>query len=124
MTTFREKTSTVETSSNPFPSPERKNPSDYGTIEQYVSSVTPQEFSWHCINRAIEVAQSAEYEHECMDHTAMGIFYFAVKKDPYLNSAKNQRSDLDDVCFEMDENNDALSLLKTLLEIRNAIHKH
>ncbi|HMR01231.1 MAG TPA: hypothetical protein PKA32_02465 [Candidatus Gracilibacteria bacterium] len=123
MTVPKENTS-AEVSLNPFPSPERKNPSDYGTIEEYVSIVTPEAFSFHCIDKAIAVARNPEYSKECMDHTAMGIFYFAVKTDPYLKAAKESREDLDDVCFEMDENADALALLKTLLEIRSHFHKH
>lgn len=123
MTTLRENAS-AEVSTNPFPSPERRTPSDYGTVEEYVSTVTPKAFSFHCIDKAIAVARNPEYAKECMDHTAMGIFYFAVKNDPYLKAAKESREDLDDVCFEMDENADALALLKTLLEIRGQFHKH
>lgn len=109
---------------NPFSSPEKKAPSDYGSVEQYVADVTPQEFGYHCIEEAVRVARDPLYHDECMSHTAMGILYFAVEQDPYLSVAKSSREDLDDVCFEMDENDEALGLLKRLHDVRKMFHKH
>lgn len=116
--------STVDQEQNPFSTPEKQAPSDYGSVEEYVQNVTPEEFGFHCIQQAIAVAKDPKYHSECMSHTAIGILYFTVDNDPYLKAAKRGREELDDVCFEMDENPDALALLKVLLETRKAFHKH
>ena len=115
----------VDQEQNPFPTPEKQQPSDYGSVEEYVQNVTPEEFEYHCIEKAIATTMDPKHHDQCMcGYRAMAVLYFAVDNDPYLKAAKEQRPNLDDVIYNMDENPKALGVLEVLFDIRKKLHKH
>lgn len=81
---------------HPFAVPEIQTPSDYGSVEEYVKVVTPEDFGFHAIQQAIDVTIDPKYIGECMSHTPMGILGFGIRQDDYLKAAKDERKDIDD----------------------------